>query len=66
MGDCVQSVWAGSTAALKQAFPVAPQGVERLVGGACLDMPPKDVQKVLRDLGVSHGVMTMDMHAAVQ
>eukprot|EP00969_Alexandrium_andersonii_P269439 11908835-Alexandrium_andersonii.AAC.1 len=29
-------------------------------------MAPKDAQKTLRDLGVSHGVMTMDMHAAVQ
>eukprot|EP00969_Alexandrium_andersonii_P047154 2069209-Alexandrium_andersonii.AAC.1 len=29
-------------------------------------MAPKDAQKVLRDLGVSHGIMTMDMHAAVQ
>eukprot|EP00969_Alexandrium_andersonii_P282946 12507936-Alexandrium_andersonii.AAC.1 len=29
-------------------------------------MPPKNAQKVLRDLGASHGVMTMDMHAAVQ
>eukprot|EP00969_Alexandrium_andersonii_P186278 8229295-Alexandrium_andersonii.AAC.1 len=60
------SVWAGSTAAFEQALPVVPQGVERLVDGACLDMAPKGAQKILRDLGVSHGVMTMDMRAAVQ
>eukprot|EP00969_Alexandrium_andersonii_P115896 5125349-Alexandrium_andersonii.AAC.1 len=29
-------------------------------------MAPTDAQRILRDLGVSHGVMTMDMHAAVQ
>eukprot|EP00969_Alexandrium_andersonii_P111732 4934896-Alexandrium_andersonii.AAC.1 len=45
------SVWAVSTAALKQAFPVVPQGVERLVEGACIDMAPMDAQKSLRDLG---------------
>eukprot|EP00969_Alexandrium_andersonii_P099457 4388392-Alexandrium_andersonii.AAC.1 len=75
MGDCgvqsaearlAASVWAGSTAALKQALSVAPQGIERLVDGACLDMAPRDAQKVLRDLGISHGVVAMDMHAAVQ
>eukprot|EP00969_Alexandrium_andersonii_P239209 10560029-Alexandrium_andersonii.AAC.1 len=48
------SVRAGSTAALKQALPVAPKGVERLVDGACLDMAPKEAQRILRDLGVSH------------
>eukprot|EP00969_Alexandrium_andersonii_P241875 10681532-Alexandrium_andersonii.AAC.1 len=44
MGDCgvqsaearlAASVWAGSAAALKQALPFVPQGVERLVDGAC-------------------------------
>eukprot|EP00969_Alexandrium_andersonii_P114916 5082296-Alexandrium_andersonii.AAC.1 len=29
-------------------------------------MAPKEAQRILRDLGASHGVMTMDMHAAVQ
>eukprot|EP00969_Alexandrium_andersonii_P068008 2999848-Alexandrium_andersonii.AAC.1 len=29
-------------------------------------MAPKEAQRSLRDLGVSHGVMTMDTHAAVQ
>eukprot|EP00969_Alexandrium_andersonii_P034190 1494944-Alexandrium_andersonii.AAC.1 len=60
------SAWAGSTAALKQALPVVPQGVGRLDDGTCLDMSPRDAQKVLRDLGINHGVMTMDTHAAVQ
>eukprot|EP00969_Alexandrium_andersonii_P254844 11265130-Alexandrium_andersonii.AAC.1 len=45
------SVWAGSTAALKQALRVVPQGVERLVDGSCLDMAPRDAQKILRDSG---------------
>eukprot|EP00969_Alexandrium_andersonii_P290628 12845451-Alexandrium_andersonii.AAC.1 len=45
------SVWAGSTAALKQALPVVPQGVERLVYGSCLDMAPRDAQKILRGSG---------------
>eukprot|EP00969_Alexandrium_andersonii_P014891 650331-Alexandrium_andersonii.AAC.1 len=29
-------------------------------------MAPKEAQRILRELGVSHGAMTMDMHAAVQ
>eukprot|EP00969_Alexandrium_andersonii_P026660 1163209-Alexandrium_andersonii.AAC.1 len=29
-------------------------------------MAPKEAQRVLCDLGVSHGVVTMGMHAAVQ
>eukprot|EP00969_Alexandrium_andersonii_P010492 457144-Alexandrium_andersonii.AAC.1 len=29
-------------------------------------MAPQEAQRALRDLGVSHGVMTMGMHAAVQ
>eukprot|EP00969_Alexandrium_andersonii_P100468 4432545-Alexandrium_andersonii.AAC.1 len=49
------SVWAGSTAAFKQALPVVPQGVERLVEGSCVDMAPRDAQKTFRDLGISHG-----------
>eukprot|EP00969_Alexandrium_andersonii_P309156 13662140-Alexandrium_andersonii.AAC.1 len=29
-------------------------------------MAPKEAQRIVRDLGVSHGVVAMDMHAAVQ
>eukprot|EP00969_Alexandrium_andersonii_P010200 445065-Alexandrium_andersonii.AAC.1 len=29
-------------------------------------MAPEDAQRILRDLGGSRGVMTMDTHAAVQ
>eukprot|EP00969_Alexandrium_andersonii_P014890 650330-Alexandrium_andersonii.AAC.1 len=29
-------------------------------------MAPKEAQRILRELGANHGVMTMDMHAAVQ
>eukprot|EP00969_Alexandrium_andersonii_P117128 5179720-Alexandrium_andersonii.AAC.1 len=32
-----------------RALPVAPQGVERHVDGACLDMAPKEAQRILRD-----------------
>eukprot|EP00969_Alexandrium_andersonii_P067152 2962245-Alexandrium_andersonii.AAC.1 len=60
------SVWVGSTAALRQALPVVPQGVERLAGGSCLDTPLKEAQRIRRELGVSHGVMTLGMRAAVQ
>eukprot|EP00969_Alexandrium_andersonii_P233943 10329648-Alexandrium_andersonii.AAC.1 len=29
-------------------------------------MAPKEAQRIIRDLGVSHGGVTMGMHAAVQ
>eukprot|EP00969_Alexandrium_andersonii_P319731 14125271-Alexandrium_andersonii.AAC.1 len=57
---------AGSTAAPAQALAVVRQGVERLVGGSCLDMPPEEAQKIVRDLGVSHSVVALDTRAAAQ